>query len=51
MHPYVHSNTIHNSQDIEATGQGQFKCPWTDVDREDVVCILCMSVRMCVCTQ
>ena len=33
MHPYVHSRTIHNSQDVE-----QIKCPPTEeMDKEDVV--------------
>ena len=45
--PHVHSNTIHNSQDIEATGQGQFKCPWTDewIEKVWYVSYVCVCVH------
>ena len=33
MHPYVHSSTIHNSQDIETTQMSINRC----MDKEDVV--------------
>ena len=46
MYPYVHSNTIHNNQDMETTGQGQLKCPWTD---EWIKKWYISYIYMCVC--
>ena len=52
MYPYVHSNTIHNNQDMETTGQGQLKCPWTDewIKKWYISYIyICVCVCVCVC--
>ena len=35
MHPYVHSSTIHNSQDMEPT----YITINSGMDKEDVVCV------------